>query len=411
MLESFLFITISIFFPISIYLNYLTYITNLEIKEKSIFLEFILIVILILTIRFLPTPSLANFLLCNIPILLCIFLKKRKNYFELVTIFLILIFSKKPIVFIFFLLKYILYFFIFFSKNISKREIYIIFIIVEIASFILIPTISYKYLFVLVLNLFLTICYSYLAYLLLYTGDKVIDYSKVLQELEHEKLLRTSISKLTHELKNPIAVCQGYLEMLDLKNKDKAAKYINIISDEIIRSKTIIDDFSSYGKLKKLDIDELDLNLLLEDVQNLLSPLFNKSKAKLIIDSKEEVYIFGDYNKLKQVLVNLLKNTIEAQKEDTQLITKVVLKETPHKIKLIISDNGIGMSKEILERVSEVFFTTKSMGTGIGLAYSKEVIELHHGELKIKSILNEGTDITIILPKEKKSEDFNNKNY
>ncbi len=199
--------------------------------------------------------------------------------------------------------------------------------------------------------------------------------------------------------------------MLDLKNKDKAAKYINIISDEIIRSKTIIDDFSSYGKLKKLDIDELDLNLLLEDVQNLLSPLFNKSKAKLIIDSKEEVYIFGDYNKLKQVLVNLLKNTIEAQKEDTQLITKVVLKETPHKIKLIISDNGIGMSKEILERVSEVFFTTKSMGTGIGLAYSKEVIELHHGELKIKSILNEGTDITIILPKEKKSEDFNNKNY
>ena len=78
------------------------------------------------------------------------------------------------------------------------------------------------------------------------------------------------------------------------------------------------------------------------------------------------------------------------------------LKTTSGKISKVIT---------ALKKVSELFFTTKSNGTGLGLAYSKEVIELHNGIFKIESVENEGTTITITIPKEKKSEDFNNKNY
>jgi len=242
-------------------------------------------------------------------------------------------------------------------------------------------------------------------------GSTIIDLNNILKELNREKLLRSSISKLTHELKNPIAVCNGYLEMLNLNDKVKATKYISIITSEISRSKTIIDEFSNYGKLKTIDKEEMDISYLFEDIKLLLTPLFKSNKSSLIISLKDEIYIEGDYNKLKQVFINLLKNTIEAKKETEPLTVNVSLKEKKNKVIIKVTDNGIGMSDETLKKVSELFFTTKSNGTGLGLAYSKEVIELHNGIFKIESVENEGTTITITIPKEKKSEDFNNKNY
>lgn len=275
-------------------------------------------------------------------------------------------------------------------------------------------------LFLLILNqsiikvfpiILLFIIFNLLIIILLRKGNQSIELSNLLHELEHEKLLRSSISKLTHELKNPIAVCQGYLEMIDEQDYKKTFKYLNIIKGEITRSKTIIDEFSSYGKLKSINSEEMDLSYLFEDIEELLEPIFKSNKAKLTIIKPEEVYLEGDYNKLKQVFINLLKNTIEAKQEEIPLEVVVTIKESKKKITIKVKDNGIGMSKETLAKVSEVFFTTKSNGTGLGLAYSKEVIELHQGTLKIQSKENQGTEISVLLPKRKKSEDFNKRNY
>lgn len=275
-------------------------------------------------------------------------------------------------------------------------------------------------LFLLILNqsiikvfpiILLFIIFNLLIIILLRKGNQTIELSNLIHELEHEKLLRSSISKLTHELKNPIAVCQGYLEMIDEQDYKKTFKYLNIIKGEITRSKTIIDEFSSYGKLKSINSEEMDLSYLFEDIEELLEPIFKSNKAKLTIIKPEEVYLEGDYNKLKQVFINLLKNTIEAKQEEISLEVVVTIKESKKKITIKVKDNGIGMSKETLAKVSEVFFTTKSNGTGLGLAYSKEVIELHQGTLKIQSKENQGTEISVLLPKRKKSEDFNKRNY
>ncbi len=199
--------------------------------------------------------------------------------------------------------------------------------------------------------------------------------------------------------------------MIDEQDYKKTFKYLNIIKGEITRSKTIIDEFSSYGKLKSINSEEMDLSYLFEDIEELLEPIFKSNKAKLTIIKPEEVYLEGDYNKLKQVFINLLKNTIEAKQEEISLEVVVTIKESKKKITIKVKDNGIGMSKETLAKVSEVFFTTKSNGTGLGLAYSKEVIELHQGTLKIQSKENQGTEISVLLPKRKKSEDFNKRNY
>lgn len=403
MINNILILSICLFFPISLYQNYATYVKTLELKEKTIILELTLYASLILMIRFNNSSSPLLEIIYNIPLIISL---NRKDYKTSSILTLIILFFT-PIKLT--IIKYILYYLIY-IKNSNKKTKYIQIILTELISLIII-TKNIKLLPQIILTLIVFIIVLILTDIFLKKSNSIQDLSNILKELNREKLLRSSISKLTHELKNPIAVCNGYLEMLDLNDKKKATKYISIITSEIHRSKTIIDEFSHYGKLKSINKEEMDISYLLEDIKLVLIPLFKANKATLEITTKDDIYIEGDYNKLKQVFINLLKNTIEAKKENNQLEVSVVIKSKRNKVTIIVKDNGIGMNEEILNKISEPFFTTKENGTGLGLAFSKEVIELHKGTFKISSIENKGTTITITLPKEKKSEDFSNRNY
>ena len=401
-LDNLIICSLCLFSPISLYLNYTTYIKNIEVEEKSIFLEFTLLASLLLILRYTNQNNLI-LTLTSIPLIIALY-----KHNTLLYIIMVLILSlSSSITPLFIILKYTIYLII---NYILKNKLVKQLIAYSLLEYLFL-TLSNQNIINIFLIIVLFIIFNILILVILKKGNQTIELSKLLQELEHEKLLRSSISKLTHELKNPIAVCQGYLEMLDEKDQQKTIKYLKIIKDEINRSKTIIDEFSSYGKLKTINSEEMDISCLFEDIEELLSPIFKINKAKLFIDQQEEIYLEGDYNKLKQVFINLLKNTIEAKKEDNKLEVSVKIQSTKNNVKIIVKDNGIGMSEETLSKVSEVFFTTKSNGTGLGLAYSKEVIELHNGSLKIKSKENEGTEITVTLPKRKKSEDFNKRNY
>ena len=144
---------------------------------------------------------------------------------------------------------------------------------------------------------------------------KILEKNKSLKELEKEKELKLALFKLTHEIKNPIAVCKGYLEMLNPKKQDKVEKYLPIIEDEINRTLTIINDFSDYGKLK-IEKEEIDLVMLMEDIEETLMPLLKEKNVCWTFATKEEeLYIELDYNRIKQVLINLIKNSIEAARK------------------------------------------------------------------------------------------------
>lgn len=344
---------ICLFLPISLYFNYLTYLKVLELKETSMIFEFTLIISLLLMLKFNALEISCSLLILLIPALVSL-IKKKYVLTSFLLLIIICIIPLEP-------------------QRVSFIELLQTFIVFLMYLFLI--------------NFFLK------------KGNNIIDLSDIEKELEKEKQLRSSISKLTHELKNPIAVCNGYLEMLNLSDLSKAKHYISIIKDEINRSKTIIDEFSSYGKLKSITKEELDLTMLIEETISLLKPLYKEYNASIVFKTKKEVYIKADYNKLKQVLINLLKNTIEARSEDKKLTATIKLTENKKSIELIITDTGMGMDKETLSKVSNVFFTTKQNGTGLGLAFSKEVINLHKGTIKIKSKLNIGTTITITLPK------------
>ena len=196
------------------------------------------------------------------------------------------------------------------------------------------------------------------------------------------------IEKLAHEIKNPLSICIGYLEMLD---NDYNQKYIDIIKSELNRSITILDD---YKNNKILDLEELDLVFLFNEIYQIY-----KIKSKIKITSKEEIYINGDYKKLKQVFINIIKNSIESKKYNTDISIKINLIETKHNVYITIKDNGIGIKKENISNIFNNFYSTKTYGTGLGLSYSKEIINLHQGTIKYYSKYQKGTKVVITLPK------------
>ena len=251
-------------------------------------------------------------------------------------------------------------------------------------------------------NVFVSVMVFYLAarvyYMLLCKGEDIVKLNNSIKDLEREKTLRNALFKLTHEIKNPIAVCKGYLDMLDLDNKVLSTKYISIIKSEIDRTLVIMDDFLDYTKIK-VTKNIMDINYLLEDTLNSMNSLFNTNKIDLKISiPDDEVFIDGDYNRLKQVIVNILKNSIEAKRESKKLKLVVSAHRNKNDFCISIKDNGIGMDLTELNSIGKSFYTTKVKGTGLGVLLSKEIIELHEGSIIYTSTKGKGTTVDIILP-------------
>ena len=174
--------------------------------------------------------------------------------------------------------------------------------------------------------------------------------------------------------------------MLNLNDNKNSEKYINIIKNEIERTLILMDDFLDYSKVT-VSKNIMDINFLLEDVINSMMLIFKNKNIDVKINMiDEEVFINGDYNRLKQVIINILKNSIEAGKEKEDFAIDISTKIEDDNFKVIISDNGIGMTKEELENLGMPFYTTKKNGTGLGVLLSREIVELHDGEIIYSSI-------------------------
>ena len=268
--------------------------------------------------------------------------------------------------------------FLLIPNKLERKYRFIIYFKIFIASTIYFYLLNYKN--ILILSIITYISIIYLIY-------RLFDNNK------YEKEESNTLFHLAHEVKNPIAVCKGYLDMLDVNNKEKVEKYIPIIKSEMSRALSIMDQFLDLKRIK-LNKELIDITLLIEDIKETTSLVFTDKKIKLdVVNSDQELIINGDYDKLKQVIINLLKNSYEANSNNIKLVVDV---NKDLNIKII--DDGVGISKNDLNKIGKVFYTTKPCGTGIGVSLSKEIIELHNGKLLYESELNKGTVATITLP-------------
>ena len=396
-----------IIFPILVYLVLVCYKDDISNNYNNLLLSVSLISSLYLCLRFGIIDGNSKVLLfCNIPIVISL-MKKKTLLAVLLALINILycVFLYKNICLIVGI-KYLTYFILYVCARKRKlsTESFILSIAVLQGFFL-----SFEYFFKdldLTLNSFveliiLVFIYYFISFLILYIFkiiEKVRELNRSIELLEKDKVIKESLFKLTHEIKNPLAVIKGYLDMFNIDNKEKSLKYLSIMREEANRSLNIITDFLEFNKIKIVKA-EIDLNLLLEDVYDSFKIILNKKNIKLIYNDREdeEIYFEGDYERLKQVLINVLKNSVEAIKDKG----KVEISSNIYKryIDIIIEDDGIGMSEDTLKQLKTMFFTTKLNGSGLGVCLSNEIIKAHNGELIYTSKEGVGTKVTIRLPK------------
>ncbi len=388
--------SIFILLPILCYLLYIVYENMIGKKCNALLFDFAIISSVYLITKY--STSYFNITdVINILLLICM-VKNKKEASILITIYISLylgIYNDYNIILV--AIEYIIQLLLFYIllKNINYKYRIMVFTIISI-----IFGISSNYLPI--SNIIISnILYSFLAYILIEMInklEKIIDVYGTIRAVEYDKSVRESLFNITHEIKNPIAVCKGYLDMLDTNDIKKVNKYVPIINEEINRTLTLMNDFLNLTKLK-VKKSVMDISLLLDDISEEIDTLLFNSNINFIYDViDEEVYIEGDYDRLKQVFINLIKNSIESIEDDKIGLIKLKM-EVKKDILITISDNGVGISKDILKRIGEPFFTTKDKGTGLGVKLSTEIIELHDGKIKYFSKKGMGTIVKIKLKK------------
>ena len=401
--------TVFILFPLLVYLIYVTYKNNVNEEYNDLVFQIMLFTSLYLIIKYGYTRDNPHIeFLINIPLLFA-FIKGKTPLSISISIMLVLFFTfYAKYNFVFVLLEYLTYLIVYtYGKKHNKKDSFYIDSITIIKSFVYSFSIMYftrpNYPFLsnlrtIVISVLVFYICANIYYLLIKKSEEVMSLNSIIKELEKEKTVQKSLFKITHEIKNPIAVCKGYLDMIDIKDEKKLNKYIAIIKSEISRTLTLMDDYLDYSKIK-INKEIIDINLLIEETCSSMEPLFREKKIKTSfgIDS-EEVYVLGDYNRLKQVLVNIFKNSFEAKDPKRKLKLNLDTEIIDNQVNIIIKDNGSGMNPKELEKLGEAFFTTKSNGTGLGVCLSKEIIKKHNGRIEYKSEMNKGTTVTITLP-------------
>ena len=381
--------------PVLVYLLYIVYENVIGKKGNDLFLTFAIFTSLYFIIKY-STYFDYPVDIINILLLLSILKNKKKTSITL-GIFIAIYFGlmndySMALTIVEYALQLLLYFVLF--KDLKLEYKVSIFALIEIIFGVIYG--YYNLIYVIVSNI-VYVLIGYFIYFAMTMTERVIDVYGTIRVVEYEKEFRDSLFQVTHEIKNPIAVCKGYLDMMDVNNSRQVNKYIPIIKQEIDRTLTLMND---YLNLTKLTVNKsvIDISLLLDDVCNAVEALLIGKNIHFMFDIvDDEVFINGDYDRLKQVFINLVKNSVESI--DSSIIGVIKLKMVVNKkVVITLTDNGKGMDKNTLQKVGTAFYTTKDKGTGLGVKLSMEIIELHNGKIKYSSKLNEGTTVRIELP-------------
>ena len=387
-------------FPLIFNLFYWTYSNNINKEQSKTFLDFALLSSIYLLITFNNLENnLTIVLLFNIPLIFA-YIKKRSYIGIIISIILVYIYYGLGMNIFLLIFEYIIYFVIYLLTYKRKESLFLILFFVFKSLFSISTYFIYDEKFYLTNSLLMLVTFIVITYLIIYMynkGEDIIKLHMSIKELENDKQIRDSLFKITHEIKNPIAVCKSYLDMFDINNKEHI-KYINILKEENEKILLLLQDFLAMNKIK-IQKEILDINMLLEDVVDQLTPLLKGKNIKFDYDvALDEVFIEGDYNRLNQVFINMIKNSVEAL--DGIKNPKISLNHKIDGNKFIISieDNGSGINESDMERIKEPFYTTKKNGTGLGVSLSCEIISAHDGTLEYFSKVNEGTKVVISLP-------------
>ncbi|MDV6376874.1 ATP-binding protein [Sporosarcina sp. GW1-11] len=233
--------------------------------------------------------------------------------------------------------------------------------------------------------------------------EDVTEKEHLLDLLAHSDQLCTTgeiAASIAHEVRNPMTTLQGFLQLLEHEVTGNAHKYVTVIQEEVKRMNEILNELLMLSKPMVDEITVFSLSVLVEEVLILLRPKalldqINIVNEKCIIDP---VFIKANPNRIKQVLVNLLKNAMEAMEPNGTLNIKVI-EVANNKVEVCISDTGTGMSEDMMENIFLPFVTEKEGGTGLGLPFVKKTMLEYGGTISVTSEIGKGSAFQLSFPR------------
>lgn len=207
--------------------------------------------------------------------------------------------------------------------------------------------------------------------------------------------LSTSIS---HEVRNPLCVIRGFLQLLKdpVISHGKKQEFVDISINELDRTEIIISKYLDFSKPNQTLQEKINTFDVLKSIVIVATPLANMNSVKIIENIQQEIYITGNKNKLFQALLNIVKNGIEAMPDGGELL--ITSRMENGEIIIQIIDSGSGMTEEQITKLGEPYYSTKrNSGTGLGMMVTNLIIKDYQGKIKVNSKVGKGTTFTIVF--------------
>ncbi|MHA7967457.1 ATP-binding protein [Paenibacillus sp. CAU 1782] len=236
--------------------------------------------------------------------------------------------------------------------------------------------------------------------------ETALQYSKQLEVFNNElqrsekiEMISHLAASIAHEVRNPLQVTRGFLQILrDKSTEEKSKNYTKLAIDELDRAAEIITDFLTFAKPDLGEVTRLNLAQELQQIEAILMPFATMQGGVIQLSVEEDLFVKGNTSKFKQALINIIKNSIEALREDGFVLIKANRAQEPNYLMITIKDNGEGIDEQDLKRLGEPYYSKKSKGTGLGLMVTYRIIEAMQGDIVISSKKGVGTEVSLRLP-------------
>jgi PAS domain S-box-containing protein len=226
---------------------------------------------------------------------------------------------------------------------------------------------------------------------------------RIEDEIELSRRL-SAIGRLTsgvaHEVKNPINAIVVHLEVLRQKMREvdpDTRRHVDVISSEIQRLDRVVQTLVDFTRPVELRLSDMDLRKVVEDVVTLASPSAEKNNVQVERETTADALpVRIDFDLVKQALLNIVLNGVQAMLQGGTL--RISVKRDSDGALISVRDQGPGIPDNIRDKVFNLYFTTKTGGSGIGLAMAYRVVQLHHGSVEFTSIIDHGTTFYLRFP-------------
>ncbi|OCT13321.1 hypothetical protein A8709_03440 [Paenibacillus pectinilyticus] len=233
--------------------------------------------------------------------------------------------------------------------------------------------------------------------------EQMSNYSKELEFYNHQlqlsekmEMISSLAASVAHEVRNPLQVTRGFLQLVAARTDDKNKEYMGIAIEELDRASVIITDFLTFAKPQLDEIVDLNVSKEISQIEGIIVPLATLNGGRITVNVPSELHILGNSSKLKQILINIIKNSIEAFQVDGQI--NIWAYEKNDEVFIHIKDNGEGIEPLQLTKLGEPYYSTKTKGTGLGLMVTFRLIEIMKGHIEFKSQKYMGTEVILRFP-------------